>query len=498
MDEEQELVVDEEKIKKSMRSGLPLTITTYTLPHEMEVHINKVLSVFLKYAGHENLKDYIEYCIQELSVNAKKANTKRVYFTEKGLDISDPAQYKNGMINFKKETLDNMAHYLQLQKNNGLYIKIHMLYLKDAIQIEVRNNVIISKIELLRIHDKLVRSRKFNSLEDAFSQVLDDSEGAGLGLVVLILMLKKMGLNEHCFDITGTDTETIARLIVPLEATILTNVSGITTAIVEQINDLPHFPENIMSLQSLLANPKSEMIDIASKISVDPTMTADIIKLVNSAQYMMGKRVNSISDAVKILGILGIKNMLYSYGTQKVLGDDTQEKKDLWQHSYKTAYYAFNLVKNFQHAKSALEDAYLGGMLHDIGKIVLAAVHPDLAVKIKDFCECRNIPAVTLEDIRAGMNHAEVGALIAEKWNFPENLVAAIRFHHTPENAPTEFKLLVDSVYLANMICEIEHGGAIYEQLDGSVLSRFNITNVSQIEKIISVFSKGFNKENAG
>jgi HD-like signal output (HDOD) protein len=489
------MVVDETKIKNSMRSGIPLTITTYTLPHEIEVYIVKVLAVFLRLAGHENLRDYIEYCIQELSVNAKKANTKRVYFMEKCLDINDPGQYKEGMANFKKDMFNNIAHYLQLQKDKGLYVKIIMLYSKDALQIEVRNNVVVSKIELIRIHDKIARSRQYGSLEDAFSQVLDDSEGAGLGLVVLILMLKKMGLTEDCFDITRTESETVAKLVVPLEQTVLTNVSGITKEIVAHINDLPHFPENIIRIQNMLSNPKYDMKDIAGKISIDPAITADIIKLVNSAQYMTVKKIDSISEAVKILGITGIRNLLYSYGTMKLLGDDTEEKELLWKHSYKTAFFAFNLVKNFQHDKSSIEDIYLGGMLHDMGKIVLSAVNPSVNDKIKVFCEEKNIPPIMFEDIRAGMNHAEIGALLAEKWNFPENLVAAIRFHHTPGDAPEKYRLLVDSVYLANMLCELERGGAVFEQIDGSVLARFNITSSSQIEKIIEAFSKGFNRE---
>jgi putative nucleotidyltransferase with HDIG domain len=257
---------------------------------------------------------------------------------------------------------------------------------------------------------------------------------------------------------------------------------------------MPHFPENITRLQTMLSDPDSNMKDIAGKISMDPAMTADIIKVVNSAQYMTTKKIDSISEAVKILGITGIRNILYSYGTQKLLGDDTEEKKRLWKHSYKTAFFAFNLIKNFQHDKSHIEDIYLGGILHDMGKIVLTAVNPDVSAKIKVFCEEKNIPEITLEDVRAGMNHAEVGALLAEKWNFPENLVAAIRFHHTPGDAPENYRLLVDTVYLANMLCAIEYGNAVFEQIDGSVLSRFNITNSNQIRKIIDTFSKGFDR----
>jgi hypothetical protein len=67
-----ELVVDEAKIKKAVQSGIPLTITTFTLPHEIEVYIEEVLTVFLRQVDQEKLKDYIVYCVQELAVNAKK------------------------------------------------------------------------------------------------------------------------------------------------------------------------------------------------------------------------------------------------------------------------------------------------------------------------------------------------------------------------------------------------------------------------------------------
>jgi HD-like signal output (HDOD) protein len=495
MNDEQGLVVDEEKIRKSVQSGIPITISTYTLPHEMEVYIGQVLGLFLKAAGHEGLRDYVEYCVQELAVNAKKANTKRVYFLEKKLDLADADQYKKGMASFKKEMLENLGHYLQLQKDSGLYIKMNLLYKKDSIQIEIRNNVVISRIELMRIHEKLARSRQYNSLEDAFTQVLDDSEGAGLGLVVLVLMLKKMGLDEDCFDITGSEKETIARLVIPLDQTKVSNITDLTKAIVEQVNSLPHFPENILVVQRLASDPKSEMSDIARSISTDPAMTADILKIVNSAQYMVGKKIDNISEAVKILGIKGIKNLLYSYGTQKILGDDTRNKKILWEHCHKTAFYAYNMVKNFCPDKTVLDDAYVGGMLHDMGKIIFDSAYPDLIIKMKAFCAKKSIPEATFEDVSAGMNHAEIGGLIAEKWNFPENITAAIRFHHDPSDGPIEFKPLVATVYLANMLCEIERGTAVPEQLDADVLSYFNIASNKQVKKIIERFSMGFLKE---
>jgi hypothetical protein len=183
-----ELVVDEEKIKKAIQSGLPLTITTYTLPKEIEIYIEHIIDAFLRQMNQIKLKDYIVYCVQELVTNAKKANTKRVYFMERGLDINNQKDYEEGMKKFKEETLGNIAYYLQLQKEKGLYIRVSLQVKKNTINIEIRNNVKATKTEQLRIHDKMARSRQYGNLEDALTSVLDSSEGAGLGLVILILM----------------------------------------------------------------------------------------------------------------------------------------------------------------------------------------------------------------------------------------------------------------------------------------------------------------------
>ena len=490
-----ELVVDESKIKKAIQSGLPLTITTYTLPKEIEVYIEQVIEAFLRQMNQSKLKDYIVYCVQELVVNAKKANTKRVFFEERGLDLNNENDYKEGMESFKEQTISNIQHYLQLQKEKGLYIKVILQIKRNTINIEIRNNVKINKTELLRIHDKMAKSRQYDNLEDALSQVLDDSEGAGLGLVILVLMLKKIGFDDEAFCMIASEKQTIARISIPLDQALIENMSVLSSEIAKSIDSLPQFPENVLHVQKLINDPDSDMPSIARQISMDPALTADLLKIVNSAQYMLSKKVDSISDAVKMIGIKGIKNLLYSYGTQKVLGDDTAEKKKLWEHSYRTAFYAFNLVKNFKNDSSLLDDVYVGGMLHDMGKIIFSNVHPDLLNRIKGFCSDKNLPASTFEDLSAGMNHAELGALIAEKWNFPDKLVAAIRFHHDPESAPENCKDLVDTVYLANMFCEYENNNITYDQFDPGPIDNYGLKNQKQVDTLLERLSQGFTRE---
>ena len=492
----QKLAVDEAKIKKAILSGLPLTITTFTLPREMDVYIESVIAIFLKHTGNDPLREYLVYCVRELAVNAKKANTKRVYFLESNLNISNQEDYRTGMEHFKEATLGNIEHYLQLQKEMGLYIKLILQIRENIMYIEVRNNAAITRTELIRIHDRLARSRQYNSLDEALSQLIDDSEGAGLGLVILALMLKKIGLDDDCFDIHGSENETVARIMIPLDRVQVENISVLSREIANSVSSLPQFPENIMEVQRLLANPRAEMGSVARHLSADPALTADLLRLVNSAHYMLLMRVDNIFDAVKLVGFRGIRNLLYSYGTQKILGEDSPEKWRLWEHSRRAAFYGYNLAKNFKKDHHLPDDVYVGSILHDMGKIVFSSVHPDLLDKLRHFCSEKNIPIATFENITGGMNHSEIGALIAQKWNFPDFLVNAIRYHHSPSAAPEYFRDLVDCVYLANMLCEYENGNVTFDQFEEGPLENFGIPDKVHLDGILERLCHGFTEEN--
>ncbi len=153
--------LNETKVKKAARNSIPISIKTYTLPHETEIYMEEILRVFLNEFGQDNLKDRIAYCLKELAVNAKKANTKRVYFKEKNLDINNEEDYKKGMQSFKSETLNNINHYLQLQKEAGLYIKVVYKSLNNNLILKIINNSEISQKEQIRVYDRIARSRAF-------------------------------------------------------------------------------------------------------------------------------------------------------------------------------------------------------------------------------------------------------------------------------------------------------------------------------------------------
>jgi putative nucleotidyltransferase with HDIG domain len=475
--------------------GVPLSITTYTLPHEIELYIAEVLACFLAELSQERLKDYLGYCINELTTNAKKANTKRVYFVEKKLDINNPIDYEVGMRSFKEDTLNNIAYYLQLQKDAGLYVKVLMQVKKTNIVVEVRNNSEMTKTEFKRVFDKMARSRQFTSLEEALTQVLDDTEGAGLGLVIMILMLKKVGLNDENYEVLVESGETITRITMPMDAGTQEHMNALTKDIVDYIEALPQFPENIAQIEKLLNDPDSKLSAIAAHISNDVALTTDLLKLVNSAAFSLAKKCTSITEAVKLVGIRGIKNLLYSIGSLRILGSSTPEQKDLWEHSYKVAFYSYNLARNFLRNRIVTEDAYVCGLLHDLGKIVFSAMYPELLERIAALKKERNIPDKVYDALLSGINHPDIGSALAEKWNFPPSLIAAIRYHHAFESAPTEYRELSATVCLADLMIHYGEGAIDFYQIDRKLLEMFGISSESQIQKICASLQSGFDAE---
>ncbi|MCL2294932.1 MAG: HDOD domain-containing protein [Spirochaetes bacterium] len=488
--------IDVPKIQKIARNSLPLIIKTHKINHEIEEQMEQILLIFLEEFGQKEILAQISYCLRELLVNANKANTKRVYFIEKNLDIEDDDDYQTGMESFKSDTLSNIEHYFKKQQEAGLYIKIGFHAVSDKLTITVRNNSKISTKEHMRAYDRIARSRALNTLEEAMTSVLDSSEGAGLGLVILVLMLKKIGLNEDAFDLDVDGDETVAKLVIPFSEIHKENLTALSKEIVKEINELPQFPENIVQLQKMIDDPESEITDIARNIAMDMSLTADLLKIVNSAQYMLSKKVDSITEAVKLVGLRGLKNLLYSYGTQKVLNSGL---KELWTHSNKTAFYAYALAKNYIRKKELLDDVYIGAILHDIGKVVFFNAHPALVGKISALAKDREMGKDIFEALSAGLNHAEIGALIAEKWNFPDDLVTSIRYHHDPMTAPHEKWETVATIYFANCIANYEEKEISFEQISKTVLKFFKISAEKQfntlLNKLMEIYSKESNVE---
>ena len=309
-------------------------------------------------------------------------------------------------------------------------------------------------------------------------------------------MLEKIGLTEENFQTLCENGETITRIILPLSEKTQKQIDIISAEFVKLIDSLPQFPENITAINKLLNDPDSKMSDIAMQISNDVSLTGELLKMVNSAAFALASPCHSITDAVKLVGLRGIKNLLFSIGTMQTFKAVSGDKADLWTHAYQVAFYSYNLARNFFAGKRAIiEDSYICGLLHDMGKIIFETSHPDLLEKAKAVCESKGISADLIERLIAGVNHGEIGSEVAKKWNFPEVIVNVIKYHHDPEDAPDDVKSLTSIVYLADILTYYQTDEVAFYQIDSEILKLFKISNEDQLKKISDKLQASFKKD---
>lgn len=488
------------EIRKAIQSSVPLKFRTATAPHEFIQAMEQVLDVLLEELGQQPMKEGLFFCLQELVSNAKKANNKRVYFQEKGLRIAETADYEAGMRRFREEVFADVSYYLKRMEALGFYVEVVIQRHVNAAELVVRNNIEMVPREHARVYTRILKSRAFASVEEAFGSILDDTEGAGLGLTIVLLYLRKLGLDESSFELRSASGLTTVRLSIPFSRVHLEGLSVIAESLAEEIENLPTFPEHILSLEKLLNDPNANFSEIAKLISRDPSFTADLLRYVNSAQFVLNRKVENVIDAVRVAGLRFLRNMLFSFGTHKILTERYPEMRQLWEHSQRVAFTAYQLARTFMKDRQAADDVYVAGILHDMGKIIVNYLYPRVREGLERLAAERNVPNVLLEGVSYGASHAVIGALVARKWNFPAVFVDGIGFHHDPSEGPEQHRGVIQTVYLANAIAAVEEGRLRYDQIDQEVLSCFGLDTPDKFGKVRQRLDEGYRQaaERAG
>jgi len=476
--------IDPAKVRQAAQNGIPLVIQTSLLPPQTELDLEAILGIFLEELGQHSAWHHLSYCLKELTGNAKKANTKRAYFLEKKLDINDPVHYAEGMATFKRETLEDIDRYLELQDRAGLHIRVTFLIRDSVLHLKVSNNVPLNVAEKDRAQHRIARARTFDTMEQAFDEVLDESEGAGLGITILILMLRKMGLGEKAFQLDTTKDETIASLHIPASNLHVDLVAKLTEELVSVVDSLPPFPENLRRLMALLDKPDVQFEDLAAQLSLDPALTSDLIRYINSAGKGRKARVTNLRDAVQIVGLQGIREMIIPYGAQKLLDKFVSQQKVLWSEAQRISLLATGMAKEFRMERQDKDLAQIGGLLLTLGRIVVTYLHPKLDGSIKAFCKQKKISPDQFNDLTQTINPAELGARVAEKWKFPSNLVEVLRYQAWPEQVAPELYPVACVVHLAARLNSLEQGLITVSQIDPKVLETLKLSGPGKLEAL--------------
>jgi len=250
--------------------------------------------------------------------------------------------------------------------------------------------------------------------------------------------------------------------------------------ILEMVDNMPPFPKVAQRVIELLRSPDVSLRDLAQVIQLDQAITANVLRLCNSAFFGRPREISSLSEALVVLGHDTLREIIVTSSSARFLkpkaaGYDLDEG-ELWLHAVSTALMAKQLVCYIPGVDAGM--AYTTGLLHDIGKVLLSRFVADDLRQIILLVTNEKIPFATAEARVLGANHADLGAMILEKWQFAPEMVAAVRAHHDQE----AFNLapLTALVALSNTLTAFTGiGGGVdtmASQINGSAIQRFGLT----------------------
>ncbi len=209
---------------------------------------------------------------------------------------------------------------------------------------------------------------------------------------------------------------------------------------IANIRQLPTLPAVIGRILSTAADPEASALDLGKHIAADQSLTATLLRLVNSAYYGLYRQVDNIAEAIVMLGFLEVRNLALTATAFRTLGDPLSEfdRRQLWAHALGAALAAERCAAL---ARVKVSGVFEAALLHDIGKVVLDVLYPTAYAEVMQMAREENRFVREVEQETFGLDHAAAGAILADHWNLPPDVAAAIARHHGPLDTTTDSPL---------------------------------------------------------
>lgn len=222
--------------------------------------------------------------------------------------------------------------------------------------------------------------------------------------------------------------------------------------IASKVSDLPAMPQVAAKAMELIGSPRATAKDLEQIISKDQATTVKVLRIANSAFYGVRGEISTLSRAIVVLGFNTLRSVVMTGVSEAIHSGKRSCFKDriLWEHSIAAAIAARTIAVECGYP--APEEAYVGGLLHDIGKVVMDANLAGEYEKAVEAVYNEGVSFVDAENDIFGFDHTDVGALVAERWHLAPRLREAVQFHHQPMGSEID-PTLCAIVSLANSLC---------------------------------------------
>lgn len=222
--------------------------------------------------------------------------------------------------------------------------------------------------------------------------------------------------------------------------------------LIANLGDLPPLPQVAAQVLRLAADPDSSTDDLRKVISTDQALTAQILKIANSAMFGMMREVRTLTQGIMTLGFSTIKSVVIASSAKNLYsrGGAGLQERLMWEHALITAIGARTLAADLRLNRT--EEAFLAGLMHDIGKSVMGVKFPDRYSAMVKTIYNEKLDGLQLELDTFGFDHAMVGEALLHSWHLATSLEHAVRWHHEPIHAPEENQPISAVVALGNQL----------------------------------------------
>ncbi|MDD2539417.1 MAG: HDOD domain-containing protein [Desulfuromonadaceae bacterium] len=194
-------------------------------------------------------------------------------------------------------------------------------------------------------------------------------------------------------------------------------------------SDLPTIPVVATKVMQLIESETATAEELAKVVASDPAVAARVLKISNSSFYGCQRQIQTLSHAIVVLGFATLKSLVVAASVKQVYQPYGLTEKMLWEHSFGAGLASRMIAKETRLVSE--EEAFLGGLFHDIGKIIMNTMNKQQFQEVMQRCYNDGISFEEAEQRVYPYTHSEVGGLVIKKWNFPDMLMHAVLDHHT-------------------------------------------------------------------